>query len=538
MKKSSRKKAPKTADEASLSFTVAPMLPSLQQVAVSPRAARFLALALAIATFLFGAWTFDAKLSLSGDNTEFITLARSVAQGTGLTHINTPNPAPATKYPPGFPLLLAPFEWLFPGSWEPMKWFVLVLFSMAMPIFFYLLRLSLGTWPSLMAALVCLTLPLLQDYAHQVMSEIPYLAFSLAALYLLQRANGDPAVRGNRWFYAAFVFTMAAYYVRSVGIVLIAAAVLTFLFRRERNKALVFFGGSVLIWLPWTLRNNAVGSGSVYLKQLIQVNPYFPDQGLLDLGQLIGRVLTNLSIYLFQILPSVPIYPERLQDGPGLLHPLGIVVTVALVYAGIQAYRNRRDLLLFFYTVLFIGSVLLWYWNGDRFLIPILPVLLYFVVRGVQDLLDLAASRGIRGSIPTVVVAVLVIATLVHNAGGIQKLAAQARADYYPNWGNYYRAGLWLRENTPDTSVVACRKGYWMYVVSGRSCVLYAFDEPDKVIEELEQDQVDFVIVEQLGFRHTGDYLVPAIQKYNEQFDVVWRAPNPDTWVLKFKSSI
>ena len=51
------------------------------------------------------------------------------------------------------------------------------------------------------------------------------------------------------------------------------------------------------------------------------------------------------------------------------------------------------------------------------------------------------------------------------------------------------------------------------------------------------QEQVDFVIVEQLGFRHTGDYLVPAIQKYNERFDVVWRAPNPDTWVLKFKSS-
>ena len=44
-------------------------------------------------TFLLGIWTFDAKLSLSGDNAEFITLARSLAQGEGLLHINSPDPS-------------------------------------------------------------------------------------------------------------------------------------------------------------------------------------------------------------------------------------------------------------------------------------------------------------------------------------------------------------------------------------------------------------------------------------------------------------
>ncbi|MXX37886.1 MAG: hypothetical protein F4Z85_07385, partial [Gemmatimonadetes bacterium] len=92
------------------------------------------------ATFLLGIWTFDAKLSLSGDNAEFITLARSLAQGEGLLHINSPDPKPATKYPFGFPLLLAPLAWAFPGEWVPMKAWVLVLFALGMGVLYQLAK--------------------------------------------------------------------------------------------------------------------------------------------------------------------------------------------------------------------------------------------------------------------------------------------------------------------------------------------------------------------------------------------------------------
>jgi hypothetical protein len=534
MKKSRRKSPPKAEIQAPSSPTALPYVQRLGEFATSPGGMRRVALGLAIITFLLGAWTFDAKLSLSGDNAEFITLARSLAQGSGLTHINTAVPAPATKYPPGFPLLLAPLELLAPGSWTPMKWIVLVTFTAAVPLFFLLMRTSLGTVPSLCAAAICLTLPLLQDYAHQVMSEIPYLTFSVGALYLLKRSDGNPAVRGNRWLLAAFACTMAAYYIRTVGIVLIVAAVLYLLVRGERPKGLVFLGAAVLAWLPWTLRNRAVGSGGVYLQQLVLVNPYFPDQGLLDIGGFVDRVLQNATTYYLQILPSVGGYPDPFHGAAVPLHPLSAVIAISMIYAGVQVYRSRRDLLLFIYTVLFLGTVVLWYWSGDRFLVPILPMLLYFAVRAGLDLLNFAASRGLANPIPRVAAVVLVVAVLSSNAIGMQKLAARARGDYYPNWGNYYRAGLWLRENTPGTAIVACRKGYWMYVVSGRPCVLYAFDDPEKVIAGLEQNGVAFVIVEQLGFRHTGDYLVPAIQKYQERFEVVWHAANPDTWVLKF----
>ena len=63
--------------------------------------------------FFIAAWSFDEKLSLSGDNAEFITLARSITQGEGLSYINDANPKAATKYPFGFPLMLAPLSWIY-----------------------------------------------------------------------------------------------------------------------------------------------------------------------------------------------------------------------------------------------------------------------------------------------------------------------------------------------------------------------------------------------------------------------------------------
>ncbi|MCY3788446.1 MAG: hypothetical protein OXH63_06620, partial [Gemmatimonadetes bacterium] len=110
MKASSRKKrtTPKKTEQQDLKADIGTRIVGLLE---TPRVPFFII----AATFLLGIWTFDAKLSLSGDNAEFITLTRSLAQGEGLLHINSPDPKPATKYPFGFPLLLAPLAWAFPG---------------------------------------------------------------------------------------------------------------------------------------------------------------------------------------------------------------------------------------------------------------------------------------------------------------------------------------------------------------------------------------------------------------------------------------
>jgi len=71
-----------------------------------------------------------------------------------------------------------------------------------------------------------------------------------------------------------------------------------------------------------------------------------------------------------------------------------------------------------------------------------------------------------------------------------------------------------LRANTPQETIVACRKSGLLYVMGARKVVGYRFslDAPE-VIQGLVDDQVDYVIVDQLGYSSTSRYLVPAIQR-------------------------
>ena len=495
-----------------------------------------------VAALLLAGWTFDPKLSLSGDNTEFITLARSLAQGEGLTHINSPHPEPATKYPFGFPLLLLPLEGLFPGAWVPMKWLVAFLFALSVPVFYGLVREKLGLLPALAAAALCLLTgnsshsggPLLLDYAHQVMSEVPYLAFSLLALLLLERGVRRPGIAGNYWLIGGFLCAMWAYYVRTVGLMLIAAVVAYLLVQRDWRRALSFAGAAFLFWLPWTLRNRAVGGGGVYVKQLLMVNPYYPDQGLLDIGGLFGRLGYNADIYLTRIFPDV-LWPWSSPPYP-FLSPLPICLIALAAYVTVVSLKRRRDLLLFFYTAFFLGTVLLWFWQGDRFLVPIVPLLLFFVVRVALDALSGATRYGYR-PVATWVLWALWAALLFGNLGGLDRLSTFARSDYPRHlqaWTNYHRAGEWLRENAPPESVVLCRKGYWLYIVSGHPCVGFPFAEPDSVIAHMEREKVDYVVVESLGFSQTPRFLVPAITQNQDRFPLLWQRDDPPTYVLGF----
>ena len=168
------------------------------------RAARYgIPLFVVAASLVLGIWTFDSKLSQSGDNAEYIILARSLAQGEGLSYIHSQEPGPSTKFPFGFPLLLAPLAWAFPDDWVPMKALVLALFSLGMGMLYQLARERMGVVSSL--AVVALSLmagksyPALLHYAHKVMSEIPFLAFSLLALWLVERGVKREGIRHNRW---------------------------------------------------------------------------------------------------------------------------------------------------------------------------------------------------------------------------------------------------------------------------------------------------------------------------------------------------
>lgn len=508
-----------------------------------------LPVAVAVLTLLLGVWTFDSKLSLSGDNTEFITLARSMAQGDGLVHINSPDPQPATKYPFGFPLLLAPLEWVFPGNWVPMKAWVLVLFAAGMAVLYQLVKERMGVLPALAVVVLSLTAgksylthgpdgivygPLLLHYAHQVMSEAPYLTFSLLALWLIERGVAREGIKGNWWLIGGFCCTMWAYYLRTAGITLIAAVVVYLLLRRDFRRGLIFGGAALLCWLPWTLRNSAVGGGGVYIKQLFMVNPYHPERGLLDFGGFVERFFGQLQLYLTRELPNtlVPYF----TGAETIFHFASLLLIGFAVAATVLCIKRGENLLFLIYAGFFIGVVLLWPWPGDRFLVPIVPVLMLLGVWVVLQLRDRVAERGggTGAVVGRFVVWGLFLICFFGTVGGAKRLADYSESDYPLPWSRYYQAGQWLKTNAPEDAIVLCRKGYWMYIVSGRRCVGFPFEEPAVVLAHMEREAVDYVVLESLGFSQTVQYLVPAVNEYRDRFEALWQDQTVPTYVLRF----
>lgn len=495
-----------------------------------------LLLGLGLLALLLAAWTFDPKLALSGDNTEFMTLARSLVQGKGLSYISLPEPKPATKYPFGFPLMLAPFEWLAPGNWAAMNWMVVLLLAASTPVFYQLAQDHLGRLPALLAALWCATIPALLDYGHQVMSEVPYLLFSLLALWMIERSLKQPDLRHNYWLMGGFACMMWAYYLRGVGLVLVVAIFLYMLLSRRFHQAAILGGGAVLVALPWSLRNSALGDEGSYFKQLVMVNPYYPERGALDLAGLVARVTENTGMYLANIVPDMFL---PFGETPGtILNLASLALLVTAVWAAVICIRQKRHLLLLTYGALYLSTVLVWpeQWAADRFLVPIAPVLVFFVVRVAMELSQWLERRGF-GPAGRVGLGWALALVLLFNLNALRRLDQAGEADYRPAWRNYYEAGQWLKASTPAGAVICCRKDYWLYIVADRPCMVYPFKEPEAVIANMEEQGVDYVVVDQLvqeGYSSTPKFLIPAIEKYPERFQLVWEQPDSYTFIFRF----
>ena len=479
---------------------------------------------LGLAGLLMGLLLFDANLSLTGDNAQFINLGRSLAGGHGMAETIGGEPNPHTKYPFGFPLLLALVHIIFPGNLVALKGLVLLLYALSIPLIYLLVRRFAGMPMALGVSALCLVSPPLLDYSHQVMSEIPFLPFSLLALLLLQRAQESKALSTLA---LAIVAIMAAYYVRSAGIVLIGTGIIFFILHKRWKEAGLVTAGSILLALPWHLRNAAHG-GSPYIDLLLRINPYRPKEGTLTFVALVERIAVNLELYGLHIIPDILL--------PGLVHVgyfIGLICSGLVLYALIAGLARRQ--LLAVYLTCYLGLYILWphVWSDTRFLVPAIPILFFAVLSGVAELLQgLARWMKIKSLRP--VTALLFLVPFGANIFATNDLAERI-GELPATFANYFAAAEWIRDNTDTQVKIACRKPYLMNAIADRKAAGYVWKEPDQVLADFERKGIDIVVVDQDMFRSTPEFLVPAVKAHIDRFKLLHLVPNPDTLILEFK---
>lgn len=486
---------------------------------------------LAVVAIAIGVASFDKLPSPIGDNAEFAILARSLAGGHGLRYLNHPDLLPATKYPPGFPLFLAAWIPLFGSSMAVMKVVVLACYVCLVPLTFLLARRFLGQAESAIASLMIATsagVPALATgvvpYSHEVLSDVPYALFSLAALVLI----GDASKTRN--LIAGLALAVWACAVRTAGVSLVVGAALFLVLKARRREALLVVGASAVFYCLWTLRNYlAGGEGGRYFGVLLAKNPYDPGLGTVGAVDVLGRVVVNLLAYVGgflqeNILPAI----MGASSNPAISWPLALCVLAIMVVGGHRL--RRRTLLVNLYLAAYAVVYLLWpeVWRSGRFMLPLAPIAAIYFTSGLVSLLGLISVKRLAALVVCGAVAATNLYSMVQYA--------ERDRGYTAGWANYFSTAVWARDNTAPDALFLCRSGYLYYIFSGRKTIGYPFTrDADAMREYLAKWRPDYIVVDnELGFPQTQTYLLPVLTAMQDQLTGVYATAEPINAVFKF----
>src|SRR5215813_2657117 len=372
------------------------------------------------------------------DDGIYVSTAKAMATGQGYRIISLPYSPAETKYPPLYPFLLS-LIWKanpnFPQNLTPMTWL-----SIAATLGFlafgyrYLVEQSYATE---LQALIITAMSAFNAwtmvFSVSLISEMPYAALAVLGLYLSERYTEQPEtgwLRGT----AVGVVSGLAFLTRTSGITLVAAIAIYLALRRGWRRALVpvaVAGLVVICWVAWCYFNRTTVQGvnvafyTNYVRDVREViaslqsvnNSSEPAVWFAVLGKnLLGLVLVSIPLVCSGLNN---IWKPGAQGAVVMVSVFFVLVIFMLIATNVgrRAFAGGRLLYLYllFYLALHIATP---YTTYDRYLAPILPFLLLFLVTELARLIttvvhELRLKRGFGERFSSAAVALAVFATVI-----------------------------------------------------------------------------------------------------------------------------
>ncbi|MBI4428310.1 MAG: glycosyltransferase family 39 protein [Ignavibacteriales bacterium] len=418
-----------------------------------------------IGVFLFlavGVAALNTTVAYTPDSARYLAWAKSLAFFEGLQDDTAPDIQRYVVRPPMYPLLLSPVARVFPYDLVAAKIVTLLIGVFAGLILYRWLRESMGTTAAGIGAFLWCLHPLVLTYSTQVLSEIPFITCVIGSFLLLRRISASD-VRNPRLDYALVVVLTAGLYLREAGLYLTLSALTFYLLRREKRRALMVLGLPLGFYAFWLLRNELLVAGAevpegANLNVLLARLYTTEDVNILE--ELVLRVRNNLVFYggiagktvllsgyvrgpLAFILPGSGVD----EFFSGILGAVIQVVTAFLLFYGMYNLWKGKNALFFptaVFVTLYSASLLLFPVTDVRYLFPLVPVVLFYLVNGIVSffqLLELLSGKSVENSL-------IMLATIVLLTGPNVTWVVQF------SWNNmrYHAAKT---ENFSDTSAVS-----------------------------------------------------------------------------------
>ena len=208
------------------------------------------------------------------DDATYVILAKALATGEGYRQLDLPGMPRVVHYPPGYPIFLAALWKLwpdFPNNVVVFKYANAILLSLgALGAYaFARTRAKLGVISSALAAISGTICVLVLYVTGVVLSEPLFIALLFPALIVSEGAVNEGKVPNA---VAAGALGGALALVRTIGIALLPALVLTLLLRRRLSAAIAALATGIGVLAPWQLWSAAhdgdvPGSATVTLRR-------------------------------------------------------------------------------------------------------------------------------------------------------------------------------------------------------------------------------------------------------------------------------
>jgi hypothetical protein len=500
---------------------------------------------------LAAVWSSNKEvLGLFHDDGIYTVVAKSLHDGAGYRIISLPTAPDQTKYPFLYSYILS---WLwslepqFPDNIGLLKAanavFLVAIFVLSY-LFYCLCVQKEESEGLLFATLVCIN-PLVFSFTDFTVSDILFLLLSLSALVIFD-ASKQCISRPISVTLLAVTVALACL-TRSAAIPLAVAGAVHFACNKRYRDLMHYVCLVVLFITPWWLwvrtRSNQTTTSLIdYYVSYSSFPPAFVIMWSDPFGA-IEIVWGNLR-YMVEALDLI--FQSRII--PGLLLSVGLLLLLGL-------WRSFKEQSVFFrsYVVLYLGLVVALPFPPDRYLMPLVPGIYFFLFCGVQAaevLLSNLMESETRKKILCHLVRVTFALVVVLQVGWLfnyflNKDAATTRVWFgkrlAASWQGFSETFEWIRNNTDETTVLATVRDPMYYLYTGRQSVQPALHTPatylyrygrafldmapsDEIKAELKSLGVGFLITHVLNGDGEQDAKLSTdlIRSYNNRLKLVF----------------
>ncbi len=463
------------------------------------------------------------------DDGIYVTTAKSLATNHGYRIISLPYEPAQTKYPPLYPFLLS-LIWRvyphFPENLTPMMVMsALVTVGCLLLTWFYLTRRGYASnWQALVAVGLTAFNWRTVIVSTGIYSEMLYTTLTIAGLYLAEEQEQEES--DYRKAAALGVVVGLAFLTRTAAIALIIAVAVYFLIHRKLKRALLpvaIASSFVAAWLSWAhfsrTPSDALNAAyyTDYFRHLNNVTRDLQQQHgdssrLTIILRIIGWNAYTLVLVMIPLVCLGMGYQEPAADQAINVLWLGMISSIFfLIVSGFRRGLVKRIRLLHIYVVLYLAMHLLLPFGAyDRYLIPLLPFLLVFLITEITWLANLVrtemrargewARRVSAGFIALLLIAITTV-TLRNYFEGVYRGVSSSKRAYVDRASQDAQAIQWITEHADPSDVLICYRDPMYYLYSDHKATRYSafkagFSVPNSQSGHQEETSIFRIIAE------------------------------------------